>query len=150
MASDSNATPTVQDPEFDAPRAAVRRPDGAVLVPQETQRLFANPFLAVAILLFGLALLANGPVNRQPGGLVAALVMVLSSVGFLHYHCLDCGKTGLLFLWRHHECERVLFRRLTGRVRRWRGPTPVVQTILWFYGFLGLAILVALLLATID
>jgi hypothetical protein len=150
MASNLNATPDVRDPEFDAPRAAVRRPRGPVLMPQETQRLLANPFLGVSLLIFGIVLFASGYEGRSPALLGIALLLALSSVVFLHYHCLDCGATGFLFRWRRHECEHVLLRRLAGSVRRWRGPTPVLQTILWAYALLVVAILAVILVFALD
>jgi hypothetical protein len=150
MASNTNTTFGVQDPDFDAPRTSVRRPRGPVLVPQETQRLLANPFLSVALAFFGFAILASGYWGGSPMRPAIALLLAFSSWVFLHYHCLDCGKTGFLFRWRSHECERVLLRRLAGVVRRWRGPTPVLQTILWAYALLCLAILGAMFVFSLN
>jgi hypothetical protein len=50
-----------------------------------------------------------------------------------HYHCLDCGATGVLHRWRHHACSRVLERYHAGRPRRVRGPTPPAQFVLWLF-----------------
>jgi hypothetical protein len=150
MAANSNPTFGVQDPEFDAPRALAPRPRGPVLMPQETQRLLANPFLGIALAFFGTAMLASGYGGRSPVLLCLALLLVFSSLVFLHYHCLDCGKTGFLFRWRSHECERVLLRRLAGSVRRWRGPTPVVQTILWAYALFAFSVVVVSLVLAIH
>ncbi len=68
--------------------------------------------------------------------------MGLGLVGYLlQYHCLDCGATGRLFRWKWHACPSVRARQQTGRPRRFRGPNPVLQTVLWVYILMGLAIL---------
>ena len=123
------------DPELDPPpqRPARPLPAHTVLVPQEYQRLVANPFLALALLVawFAAMRVAIGARN-----IVAALVCGASFivvVRMLHYHCRDCGRTGWLFRWRAHACEAVVARQLSGRIRRWRGPTPPIQAVLWMY-----------------
>ena len=143
MASDPE--PSIHDPDLDPPRTRARRTRRPMPLPQETLRLVANPFLAVSVILFGLIGLFTALRSRSLVSLSCALAALAGSVLFLHYHCLDCGATGLLFRWRRHECERVLIRRLTGQTRRLRGPTPTVQTIVWGYFLLGLAILAEIL-----
>jgi len=140
----SDPEPSIHDPELDPPRPGARRARRTVHLPQESLRLLANPFLAVSIVLFGLLGLWSALRYSSLSGFLCAVITVAGSVLFLHYHCLDCGATGLLFRWRRHECERVLIRRLAGQTRRWRGPDPTAQTIVWGYFLLGLAILAAI------
>jgi hypothetical protein len=141
VASNPSSFPTVHDPELDAPRTEARRPQGPVHLPQETMRLLANPFLTVSLFFFGLWSAVVAERYKNIHILLLGVIVVFTSVGFLHYHCLDCGTTGFLFRWRRHECERVLVRRINGQVRRWRGPNPTAQTILWGYALLIVSIL---------
>jgi hypothetical protein len=101
----------------------------------------ANPFLAVAGLIAWLA--AFRWALTLPT-LHAACFTALALVGtpcLLQYHCLDCGATGLLFRWKSHACERVRDRQELDRVRRFRGPNPTIQMILWAYLLAGVAVL---------
>ncbi|HMB08108.1 MAG TPA: hypothetical protein VKP69_30805 [Isosphaeraceae bacterium] len=143
MASDPE--PSIHDPELDPPRTGARRARRPVPRPQEPSRLLANPFLTASLILFGLLELSSALRSRCLPGLIWALITLAGSGPFLHYHCLDCGATGLLFRWRRHECERAVIRRNTGRTRRLRGPDPTVQTIIWGYFLLGSATLAAIL-----
>ena len=136
-------TPPVHDPELDGSRHRVEAtaPWHDVHLPQEYQRLLANPFLAVTIFLIGLALIGIAFRERRLNLLIAAAVPLLGSLAFLQYHCLDCGATGSLYGWRGHACPRVVKRHANGRPRRLRGPNPTYQTILWFYGLIASVIL---------
>jgi hypothetical protein len=116
------------------------------LLPQEYQRLVANPFLALLGLIVWFAALRQALAIRNLP-LTGLALFGLVGVGYLlQYHCLDCGATGLLFRWREHACERVRARQRTGQVRRLRGPNPVFQTVLWGYLLTGMAILAAAVL----
>ena len=148
MALDSNTTSGVQDPEFDAPRALARRPRGPVLMPQETQRLLANPFLSIALAFFGdcdaclrvLGTKSSSPVPRPAPGVQLHRFPPLSLPRL--------RENRVPLPLAIPRCERVSLRRLAGSVRRWRGPTPVVQTILWAYALLAFStIVVSLILA---
>lgn len=123
------------DPELDPPPTLrVRRlPPGALLVPQEYQRLVANPFLALTLFVAWVAGMRLALGSRNLFAVVGATAFFVAIVRLLHYHCLDCGGTGWLFRWREHACDAVVARQLSGRVRRWRGPTPTVQAVLWMY-----------------
>jgi hypothetical protein len=137
---------TLHDPEHDPPQfrnAANARPP---FLPQEYQRLVANPFLALFGLVVWFAAFWGALASRN---LILAGVAIpgLIVVGYLlQYHCLDCGTTGLLFRWKSHSCDRVLARQQAGRVRRFRGPNPTFQTILWAYLVAAVTILVAVVL----
>ncbi len=136
------------DPELDPPRRPslhLRDP-----LPEEYQRLVANPFLAVLGLIAWSQMLRLAYDARNPL-LLLGVVLSLAGVAYLlHYHCLDCGRTGLLIRWRRHACERVVARRLADRPRRVRGPNPSVQVVLWGYLLLGLAVLVGIVYRAIP
>ncbi|MDR3632701.1 MAG: hypothetical protein P4L84_02635 [Isosphaeraceae bacterium] len=123
------------DPDLDPPpgRRVRRPPPGAILVPQEYQRLVANPFLALALLIAWLGAMRLALLARNFVAVAVVGVCFFGVIRLLHYHCLDCGHTGWLFRWRVHACEAVVARQVAGRVRRWRGPTPTVQVVLWLY-----------------
>jgi hypothetical protein len=113
-------------------------------MPQEYQRLVANPFLALAALIAWGAALRLALIWRD---LVASIIVVAGFfvvVGLIHYHCLDCGRTGWLFRWRRHACDTVLARQATGQARRWRGPTPGVQAVIWLYALACAALVLGL------
>jgi hypothetical protein len=144
-----SAPTSTYDPDLDPPRRrpGVGRPP---LLPQEYQRLVANPFLA----MFGLIVWFYGVRQAfmiESGYLfLVAILSLLGVVCLLQYHCLDCGATGLLFRWKSHACPRVRARQQNGEVRHLRGPNPVFQTVLWIYGLLALALLVATALADLP
>jgi len=119
----------ILDPDFSSslpPRRRLPPP----IIPQEYQRLVANPFLALALFVAWIAAMRAALFARNVVGVVAVLVSFLAVFRVLHYHCLDCGKTGWLFRWRDHACEAVVARQVDGRVRRWRGLTqPSIRGI---------------------
>ena len=147
----------VRDPEFRPapPAARVLRDEAGALEPEAYQRLVANPFLAFAAWVFWLpasywvmAWLTRPErierVHRE--GLLAlanVAVILLLAAGFLapiwlfQFHCLDCGRTSLLSRWRRHACPAILGRRALDRPRRFRGPTPPVQVVLWLWALLA-------------
>lgn len=129
------------DGEFDVPRRAPRVVLESHLAAH--QRLVANPFLAfLALILWAWGIRLAYAAKSLPT--LVTLAFGLLGVGLLlQYHCLDCGSTGSLFRWRRHACDRVLARHMAGRARRFRGPNPATQTLLWSY----LAILVAIFAA---
>jgi hypothetical protein len=139
--------PLDRDHEFQppVPVRAGRVTFGASI--EEYQRLVANPFLGLigfAAWLFALRwlLMAVGRTGLMP----TLLVLVAGPFGFpylFHYHCLDCGATGLLHRYRKHSCATVAARLREGRVRSFRGPTPFVQVVIWLYVLLALAIVVS-------
>ena len=140
------APSSTHDPDLDPPRQRPTGPERPPFLPQEYQRLVANPFLALLGLIAGFAAVTKALESRNLP-LVGLSLLALCAVGYLlQYHCLDCGTTGLLFRWKSHACERVLVRQQTGRVRRIRGPNPTFQTVLWIYLMIGVAILIAAVL----
>lgn len=133
----------ILDPDFSSslpPRRRLPPP----IIPQEYQRLVANPFLAVLYLIASMAAIRFVVLVKNLFLFLAVVASLGLSFLLFQYHCLDCGRTGWLFRWRRHACERVVERQSTGRVRRFRGPTPILQTILWVYLLLGIAVFVAI------
>ena len=102
-------------------------------MPQEYQRLLANPFLAVAALIYWIAALRRVLMWHDLVGsfIVAAGFAVV--VALLHYHCLDCGATGWVqSAWRHC-CPAVTARAQSGIVRRPPRLSVKNQMIAWIY-----------------
>jgi hypothetical protein len=133
---------STHDPDLDPPRRLPTGPGRPPFLPQEYQRLVANPFLGVFGLIVGLGAFEKAIEWQQFPLLVLALAVLISVAFLLHYHCLDCGSTGLLLRWKSHACERVRARQQANQVRRFRGPNPAFQTILWGYLLFGVAILI--------
>jgi hypothetical protein len=121
----------LHDPDLDVPLAPARPAASAPVGVEFYQRLVANPFLGFFGVLVWFALL-EAAFRAQRRDLIVGALVSLWLVRYLwQYHCLDCGRTGRLSRWREHACEGVNARRLAGRPRWWRGPTPGVQTALW-------------------
>jgi hypothetical protein len=137
--------PPEKDLEFRRPYSRDAGDSGSSY--DDYQRLVANPFLGLVAL--GFWLLAAGYAILEVRGLplVAALVLLFASGFFFrylfHYHCLDCGATGLLQRYRRHSCLSVQDRYRTGRRRRLRLPNPILQFVLWIYVLVALAMLFA-------
>jgi hypothetical protein len=131
----------VHDRDLDIPRAASRR--GRRLAPSlhEYQRLVANPFLAVFGMVVWFAIISEVVGNRRLDLFFPALASLILVYFLFQFHCLDCGATGRLRGWRTHSCASVQARRLSGRPRRFRGPSPTAQTLLWFYGLITFALI---------
>jgi hypothetical protein len=143
--------PPTHDPDLDPPRGGHQRPPvPPALRPQEYQRLVANPFLALFGLIVIIQVFRLGLELRNLGvaGLALFGLPVLNYL--LQYHCLDCGSSGRLFQWESHACPSVLARRQNGRARRFRGPNPVLQTVVWGYVLTGVGILVYLVMWAFD
>jgi hypothetical protein len=140
----------IHDPDLDPPRGLRTGLPRTPPFPQEFQRLIANPFLALFWLVLLFTILRQAlSVKSLP--LVAITILGLVVAGYLlQFHCLDCGATGRLFKWKEHACPSVVARQQAGRVRRFRGPNPYLQTILWGYLLGALAILVYVVALAID
>jgi hypothetical protein len=117
------------------------------LEPGPYHRVVANPFLGLLGILAWAGVLYWLLHDQFAGALnpVLVLLLLLSGLGLprlFQFHCLDCGTTGPLRRWSRHICPRVAERHFAGRPRRFRGPPPGVQVVLWLYALL--MILVAL------
>ena len=135
--------PAARDPEFGATAGL----GGLELdhSPESYQRLLANPLLGLAAILGWLGVMRAlfggfaGPLTPMALVLMVAALVLLPSL--FHFHCLDCGRTGRLRSWKGHMCARVAERRMEGRARRIRGPSPTTQLIFWFWGLMAVAVL---------
>jgi len=110
-------------------------------------RLVANPFLSFCYLTAWLAVMyktvAEGFAGPLTPMLLAMLVAALWLIPHLmHYHCLDCGGSGRLLRWKRHVCHAMVQRREAGFPRRFRGPTPPLQIVLWLWLLLAAALVV--------
>jgi hypothetical protein len=142
-------TPSTHDPELDPPRSVVApRTPGPFL--QEFQRLVTNPFLCLLGLTITFALARETVRHDSLPLALFALFALVGSFYLLQYHCLDCGATGPLVYWRSHACPPVLARQHAGRVRRYRGPNPAQQMLLWLYFLAAAAILAAVWASTLG
>ncbi len=135
--------PPERDPEFEPiiPTRLIELDHS----PESYQRLVANPFLGFFAILVWLAALYAIVVLGWVGAFAPMAVVLMIAIlwlipGLFQYHCLDCGRTGKLSDWRRHICLHVAERRIEGRVRRIRGPTPPVQIILWLWILMALAL----------
>jgi hypothetical protein len=134
-----------RDRQLDPPARAIAG-NGRRLLPQECQRLVANPFLAIFGLIGWFALMRQALAVRSLPLFGFALLSLGVVILLPQYHCLDCGATGLLIRWKSHACESVRLRQECGQARRIRGPNPWVQTVLWCYLLAALAVLAAAVL----
>jgi hypothetical protein len=127
------------DPEFD--RVPARTPIRHAYYGDSSayQRLVVNPFLAFLTLISWVAMTRLGYRNRLLAVFLLAQGLPVLAYFAVQFHCLDCGATGRLSRWKDHACESVVARRLAGRPRRFRGPNPRSQMLLWFYGLIVVA-----------
>ena len=132
------------DREIDPPPGLARaRGFGAPRPIQHFQRLLANPFLAAAGMIGWAAVLRKAFDYDRIDLVVLVFLLVFPVFYLFQFHCLDCGATASILWWRSHQCVDVARRRAAGRGRWLRGPSPMVQTVLWVIFFL-----VAVLLGT--
>ena len=141
--------PPTRDPEFGVVNLGLQLHDPDDLQPEAFLRIVANPFLGTfGLLVWLMALIWFGRLWQRNPDLISPLapilaVLLLASLwlvpALFHFHCLDCGRSGRLSSWRGHVCPASAMRRLAGRPRRLRGPSPFVHIILWFWWALALA-----------
>ncbi len=145
---ESVGPPIQHDPEFEFPASFTLRPP--LEAPETYLRIVANPFLGIFGFLGWLRVLMwvislpmapemLAPMTPIIGMVFLGCLWVLPAL--FQYHCLDCGGTGRLSRWREHSCPQSAWRRQSGRGRLFRGPTPGVQLVLWFWGGLLFALL---------
>jgi hypothetical protein len=146
------ATPPPQrDPEFTYSGIDTGGNQPVPVAPQQYLRVVANPFLGlVGLLVWAMVVLKFGSLLQQHAELYGPLtpiiaLILLASLALLphlfQFHCLDCGATGRLGRWRRHACAPSALRRSTGQPRRFHGPTPLVQIILWLWFLLFICVL---------
>lgn len=114
-------------------------------------RLVANPILgfytlaAMIFAFFRAMKLAEGMAFTVVEVVAFALFGRVALPRLFHYHCLDCRATGRLSRWRLHVCPASAARWREGRPRRFRGPSPAAQVVLWLVPSLFVAIAVHVL-----
>ena len=130
------------DPDFNPESVArVRLVD---LDPLEHQRMVVNPFLAVFALAVGLKLFfwmieIGAPVGS---GLIAVCTLLLFPP-LIHFHCLDCGRTGSYSQRKHHLCPGIINRGQRDEPSaRWI-PTARAQRVFWVYVLCSVGLLLA-------
>lgn len=130
------------DPELD--RSPARSP--ILLDPyfEEYQRLVSNPFLALTVLVPWFVATRQAFLAKHVPTILILLASLVAIACLLQFHCLDCGATGCLFYWKRHACDRSLARQLARTRRRFRGPNPATQTVLWGIMVVVVAFLVAI------
>jgi hypothetical protein len=112
---------------------------------EASQRLVANPLLAVATWVAGVALIRASLRSHHFAVFVAGVGLLFLAFFLLQFHCLDCGRTGWLLRYGRHACPRVKARWRNREFRRVRGPGLMTQLVLWSY-FLVAAFLVSMIL----
>jgi hypothetical protein len=116
---------------------------------EEYQRLVTNPFLGLLALLAWLIgvrwVLLNAPPRLWLPSLLLTLVTAPALPFLFQYHCRDCGASGPLHRWRKHLCPPVQQRRRSGQPRRFKGPSPSLQLVIWLYFLLLIGVLASML-----
>jgi hypothetical protein len=129
--------PPERDLEFHGPPEPASVAAEPYLDLENYQRLVANPFLGLLgsfAWLLGLRWVFLHVGLRLT--LVVAFLLVAVAPGLpllFQYHCRDCGASGPLYRWRKHTCAPIAERRRTGQPRRFRGPSPPLQVVIWLY-----------------
>lgn len=109
--------------------------------PEDYVRIVANPFLGFTVASWSAALLFMGAIMTPQEFTLPSLcgLAIAGGIAFfvagrlVVFHCRDCGESGRLLRWRVHNCVWANERRRLGRPRRFRGPTPVLQVVIWFW-----------------
>lgn len=129
--------PLRADPEFRP--ALTERTLRTVVDPAAYRRILANPFLGFLGLICWIGLVRRVIVSwdDRPALALPSLLAVALSAFFLprlfRFQCLDCGRTGRIARWRAHVCPAVAARIVSEAPRRFRGPTPLAQTLAWAF-----------------
>ena len=113
--------------------------------PADYQRLVINPFLALAWLLgccWSIQRLIASPM--APLALIPTVLLGSMPV-LIHFHCLDCGRTGIYPRWWRHVCPGILARAHRNRAGWFRWPRARTQLILWCYILGPVALLIVVL-----
>jgi hypothetical protein len=129
------------DPDFDPPMIAWP-PEKELAA---FRKVVVNPFLAVFGLLAWFAAMRALILGRMPH-FAAFLTATFAGIPFLlHYHCLDCGRTGVLPFCGRHACSGVVARWRTGKRARSAWPRPDTQMAVWLWIIVSVSLLVAVI-----
>jgi hypothetical protein len=126
------------DPDLDASNRPIPSvPPHRIL---ESQRLVANPFLAIAGWILGVVLMRWGLASVDVRLYLFGFAFLILPFGFFQYHCLDCGATGSFYRARRHICPAILTRALGQTRRRNRVPRLSTQLKGWFFAIALIAL----------
>jgi hypothetical protein len=118
---------------------AVSGPSGPV--DPECQRLVANPFLGLLLLICAYESFRESLRQKNLPLFIIGIGLLLVAILVVQYHCLDCGKTGWFWKASGHACAAVMARRQNRREPRFRGPGLKLQLAGWFILLFGALVL---------
>ena len=121
--------PRLRDEDFETTPGALPRSLG--LDAGAYLRVVANPFLAFFAVVVWLGVLEWTRMGHAVSVLMFGLAAAWMVPNLFQFHCLDCRATGRLLRWRLHVCPTSAARRREARPRRFRGPSPWTQVLLW-------------------
>jgi hypothetical protein len=110
-------------------------------VEAECQRLVANPFLALLLLICAYESFRKSLGQKNLALFIIGICLSLVAILVVQYHCLDCGKTGWFWRASGHACTAVIARRQNWGERRFRGPGLKLQLAGWFVLLFGALVL---------
>jgi hypothetical protein len=105
------------------------------------QRLVANPFLGVLLLICAYESFRESLGQKNLALFIVGIGLSLVAILVVQYHCLDCGETGWFWRASGHACTAVIARRQNGGERRFRGPGLKLQLAGWFILLFGALVL---------
>jgi hypothetical protein len=107
----------------------------------ECQRLVANPFLGLLLLVCACESFRESLARKNLALFIIGIGLSVVAILVVQYHCLDCGKTGWFWRASGHACTAVIARRQNGGERRFRGPGLKLQLAGWFILLFGALVL---------
>ena len=110
-------------------------------VEEECQRLVANPFLGLMLLICAYQSFRESLGRKSLALFSVGFCLSVVAILVVQYHCLDCGKTGWFWRASRHACAAVIARRQSRRERRFRGPGLKLQLAGWFVLLFGVLVL---------
>lgn len=131
--------PRPADIEFDPPPGAW--PPESDL--RAIRRVVVNPFLAVLGLVAWGGTLPRLLASPMPPLAVLTTALLLGLPYLVHFHCLDCGRTGMLPRCSRHACPGLVARWRKGSHSGWGWPRPGTQMVVWIWVIASLTLLIA-------
>jgi hypothetical protein len=122
--------PSTYDRDLDVQRQ--RTPDPIEPI-DRYRRLVANPLLAVSTGVLSLFILRASLRWENLAIFLGSVGLLIVSIFFTQFHCLDCGVTDWLMNGSRHACPRAVARWRAGRMDHWRLPALKTQLVLWLY-----------------
>ncbi|WP_435018866.1 hypothetical protein TA3x_000853 [Tundrisphaera sp. TA3] len=128
------------DPEFDPPMIAW--PAESEL--ERFRKVVVNPFLAVLGLVAWVLGMRAVSSEWRPSLAVLGTSLLAGMPYLIHYHCLDCGRTGVLLRCKWHACSGVVARWRMARRVRFGWPRPRTQVLVWTCLLVSAAVLIGI------